>query len=204
VKTRDRILQAATTLFAEHGVEGTSIRMIAAKARANQAAVNYHFGSKNELFQAVVRGTLVGMRAVVEAAVASPGTYAERFRRTVRDVVEGLWERRQYVRIVKSTMLHGSPHLAPPLRDELPHNMRMLVEFLEEGMGQGALRRADPRLAAVSLMGSILHAISVAPAIADGMGLDLADADVRAAFAAQHADILLTGLQAAPAEGGEA
>jgi len=178
--------------------------MIAAEAGANQAAVNYHFGSKDQLFEAVVRETLVGMRAVMQTAVASPGTYTERFRRMVRDLVEGFWARRQCVCIVKDVMLHGAARLPPPLHKEMARNMRTLGEFVEEGMAQGDLRRGDPRLAVISLMGSILHAISVAPAIADGMGLDLADADTRAAFAAQHADVMLRGLQAAPAEGGEA
>jgi AcrR family transcriptional regulator len=202
VDTRERILQVATGLFAKNGVEGTSIRMIAAEAEANQAAVNYHFGSKDQLFETVVRETIVGMRAVMEAAVASPGTYTERFRRMVRDVVEGLWARRQCVCIVKGVMLHGGARLPPPLREEMARNMRTLAEFVAEGMREETLRRGDPRLAVVSLMGSILHAISVAPAIADGMGLDLADADTRAAFAAQHADVMLRGLQAAPGEGG--
>lgn len=56
--TRERILDAAERLFAEHGFAGTSHRQIAAEARVNLAAVNYHFGSKEGLFLAVVRRRL--------------------------------------------------------------------------------------------------------------------------------------------------
>ncbi|MCX7604602.1 MAG: TetR family transcriptional regulator [Bryobacteraceae bacterium] len=52
--TRERILDAAERLFAEHGFAGTSLRDITAEAGVNLAAVNYHFGSKDELFLAVV------------------------------------------------------------------------------------------------------------------------------------------------------
>ena len=52
--TQDRILDAAETLFMEHGFEATSLRAITAAAAVNLAAVNYHFGSKEELFQAVL------------------------------------------------------------------------------------------------------------------------------------------------------
>lgn len=52
--TKDRILDAAETLFMEHGFEATSLRAITAAAAVNLAAVNYHFGSKEELFQAVL------------------------------------------------------------------------------------------------------------------------------------------------------
>ena len=52
--TKERILDAAEALFMEHGFEATSLRAITAAAGANLAAVNYHFGSKEELFQSVL------------------------------------------------------------------------------------------------------------------------------------------------------
>jgi AcrR family transcriptional regulator len=52
--TKDRILDAAEHLFMEHGFEATSLRAITTDASVNLAAVNYHFGSKEELFQTVL------------------------------------------------------------------------------------------------------------------------------------------------------
>jgi AcrR family transcriptional regulator len=52
--TTTRILDAAEALFMEHGFEATSLRAITTAAAVNLAAVNYHFGSKEELFQAVL------------------------------------------------------------------------------------------------------------------------------------------------------
>jgi len=52
--TKERILDAAETLFMEHGFEATSLRAITTAADVNLAAVNYHFGSKEELFQSVL------------------------------------------------------------------------------------------------------------------------------------------------------
>ena len=54
VETKERILDAAETLFMEHGYEATSLRALTAAADVNLAAVNYHFGTKEELFQAVL------------------------------------------------------------------------------------------------------------------------------------------------------
>ena len=56
--TRDRILAAAEELFARTGVARTSLRAITALARVNLAAVNYHFGSKDGLVEAVYRRRL--------------------------------------------------------------------------------------------------------------------------------------------------
>ena len=61
--TRDRIIKAAERLFAEHGYDGTSIRAIVAKARVNQAAINYHFGGKDGLYREVLR---TAFRALTE------------------------------------------------------------------------------------------------------------------------------------------
>lgn len=53
MSTKDKILDAAETLFAEHGFEGTSLREITALASVNLAAINYHFRSKDALIRAV-------------------------------------------------------------------------------------------------------------------------------------------------------
>ncbi len=52
--TKTRILDAAEQLFMEHGFEATSLRSLTSAANVNLAAVNYHFGSKEELFQTVL------------------------------------------------------------------------------------------------------------------------------------------------------
>ncbi len=51
--TRERILDAAEALFAEQGFANTSLRAITTAAGANLAAVNYHFGSKDQLLREV-------------------------------------------------------------------------------------------------------------------------------------------------------
>ncbi len=52
--TRDRILAAAADLFSERSYDGATTRDIAARAEVTQPLVNYHFRSKEELWQAAV------------------------------------------------------------------------------------------------------------------------------------------------------
>jgi len=61
--TCTRILDAAEELFMQRGFEGTSMRTLTAKAGVNLAAVNYHFGSKDALIEAVFRRRLDPMNA---------------------------------------------------------------------------------------------------------------------------------------------
>jgi AcrR family transcriptional regulator len=65
--TRERILKAAQRLFAERGYEATSVRAIVAKARVNQAAINYHFAGKDGLYREVLRAAF---RALTEHQLA--------------------------------------------------------------------------------------------------------------------------------------
>lgn len=71
VTTKEKILNAAEALFAEHGFEQTSLRQITADADVNLASVNYHFGSKKALIQAVMARYLeVLMPALEQELVA--------------------------------------------------------------------------------------------------------------------------------------
>lgn len=59
ISTKDRILDAAEQLFADHGFANTSLRRITAAAGANIASVNYYFQSKEALIRAVFSRRLV-------------------------------------------------------------------------------------------------------------------------------------------------
>ena len=80
--TRQKILDAAEELFMQHGFEGTSMRALTSKAGVNLAAVNYHFGSKDALIEAVFRRRLDPMNlariAELEKLEASGNPSAEK------------------------------------------------------------------------------------------------------------------------------
>lgn len=58
IDTKQRLLDVAERLFALNGYQGTSLRAITTEAQANLAAVNYHFGSKEALLEAVLQRRL--------------------------------------------------------------------------------------------------------------------------------------------------
>lgn len=53
--TRERLLLAATRLFADSGYRGASVRDICNQAGANPGAISYHFGGKRQLYRSVLR-----------------------------------------------------------------------------------------------------------------------------------------------------
>ncbi|MDX1443623.1 MAG: TetR/AcrR family transcriptional regulator [Gammaproteobacteria bacterium] len=94
--TRDRILQTAERLFADAGIAATSLRAITKEANVNLAAVNYHFGSKDALVEAVYRqhleplnaARLEKLKAMEDAANGQPLSVEAIVRAFVEPLVE--------------------------------------------------------------------------------------------------------------------
>jgi AcrR family transcriptional regulator len=109
--TRERILEAALDLFGERGLNGATVRDIAARAKVNVAAISYHFGGKEELYRAVaetVIGALAGrVRARVGWLLTAPPrdpesamAALEELFTTFVDVIVGPEEMRRVARFV--------------------------------------------------------------------------------------------------------
>ncbi|WP_043316494.1 TetR/AcrR family transcriptional regulator [Microbulbifer sp. HZ11] len=75
--TVHRILDAAEVLFAERGFTETSLRTITSTAGVNLAAVNYHFGSKKELIQAVFERFLTPFTEILNRELTRRGAASE-------------------------------------------------------------------------------------------------------------------------------
>jgi len=78
--TRERVLDVALRLFAEHSFAGTSLQMIADEMGITKAAVYHHFHTREELLSALAMPALVEMREEVRMAEAlrTPHARAER------------------------------------------------------------------------------------------------------------------------------
>lgn len=66
--TRSRVLETALALFTQHGVEGTSLQMIADALGVTKAAVYYHFKTKDEITEAVAEPALRQLGQIVREA----------------------------------------------------------------------------------------------------------------------------------------
>ncbi len=68
LETRTRLLKAAERLFADRGFKKVTVREICRAAKANVAAVNYHFGDKLGLYREVMQSAIDRIRATNDAA----------------------------------------------------------------------------------------------------------------------------------------
>src|SRR5499426_1400850 len=111
--TRDKIIKAASRAFAVNGYEGASIRTIVAAADVNQAAINYHFGSKDGLYRAVLQTALLALMNDDGArrgddALSREAALRRFLRQQLRPMISGD-ELSAYVRIFNWETLKPSP-----------------------------------------------------------------------------------------------
>lgn len=66
LETRERLIDASARLFAERGFSKVTVREICQRAHANVAAVNYHFGGKDGLYQEIVSSAIRTMQSTTE------------------------------------------------------------------------------------------------------------------------------------------
>nr|WP_299239994.1 TetR/AcrR family transcriptional regulator [uncultured Halomonas sp.] len=122
--TVTRILDTAEVLFAERGFAETSLRTITSKAKVNLAAVNYHFGSKKALIQAVF------------ARYLDP--FTERFHKTLDELEAEYGDQPIPLEILLESMAHTVLEV-PAERNSLKVFIRLLG--LAYTQAQGHLRR---------------------------------------------------------------
>ena len=72
---RERILAAAGEVFAEKGLEGTSLRAIAARAGYTPAALYFHFDSREAIYAELLRASLADLAAAIAAAARGPDAF---------------------------------------------------------------------------------------------------------------------------------
>jgi len=150
-QTMQNLLAAARKLFAERGFRSTSVRDIANEAGSNVAAVNYHFGSKENLYREVFRGHKVAARERGAAAVEeilketngrpSVESVLEAFARGSRKGRK-LSETRMWLMLMNRELLE--PHLEPQFGFE--EIIQPLLQILSR-----AISAASPDLGAKSM-----------------------------------------------------
>jgi AcrR family transcriptional regulator len=154
---KGRIVSAAAALFAEHGVGGTSLQMIADAIGVTKAAVYHQFKTKDEIVIAVAEAEMARLELAISAAEAEPDPARARETLVAR-IVDLAIERRR----MEST-LTGDPVLVRFFAGHQPFHQAMgrLYRLL---MGNEAGR--DARVPAAMLIAAIGGAV-MHPLVAD-------------------------------------
>jgi AcrR family transcriptional regulator len=140
-ETREKILDSACRLFAEKGYRGTTVAMICHGAGANIAAVNYHFGSKENLYQQAWRHAHDWLMAQVapNGAVASDEPPEQQLRGRIRAGLQRamLGDAIEF-RIMRNEMANPTGLLRQVIDDAIRPIRQAMQEILRELLGPQA------------------------------------------------------------------
>jgi TetR/AcrR family transcriptional regulator len=155
--TRERLLQAASSLFSEQGYAATGTRAIAARASCNVALISHYFGSKEGLLREVIVRGIGAAGDEIRALLAMPLPAHERLDRLIDYMVDHFHRCCQGMQIVMSQLSQTQSPLFAAILPKISENVDLLTSILEEARAEGRLRDVEPRTAAVLLMGMLQY-----------------------------------------------
>src|SRR6266704_2462222 len=138
LETRQRLLEAAGEVFAEHGFRDATIREICERAKANIAAVHYHFGDKEELYAAVFTYARSCAVAIFEGEVPSTASAEERLRVFVHSVLTRFFDEGRPAwlgKLVAQEMINPTKALDSLVNEQIRPNSERLRGIVRELVG---------------------------------------------------------------------
>jgi AcrR family transcriptional regulator len=135
-ETRRRLLEVASELFADRGLDGVTVRELCSAAGANVAAINYHFGDKLGLYRELVETAIQGMRRSMALGPA-PGTPEEQLAAYIRSELERVLSTRPgswVVRLMNREVDAPTPVLDRVVREAIQPRVEYVSRLVAELM----------------------------------------------------------------------
>ncbi len=200
--TQEKILDAASSAFAEEGFAGARVDEIARRAGVNKAMLYYHFGDKQALYREVLTRNFGRIEWALQESLSNEGTTSERLIAVISTVDRAIAANPDHPRIILREFASGATSLPPEVLERMLGLMTIVRDLLAEGARNGEFRPTNPIMTHLSLIGAILMLNVVTPLreraaqVSPGIDFPGTDADV----AQFLGDLLLKGI-AAPRSG---
>jgi AcrR family transcriptional regulator len=192
--TRARILAAAKAEFARVGPDGARVDRIAALAGANKRMLYYYFGSKDELFRAVLEAAYEHIRESEKALHLDEVEPREAIRRLVAFTWEYYLAHPEFLSLLNSENLHRAEHLKRSTKVRRMHSpfVAMIAGIVERGRGVGVFREGvDAVQLYITIAALAYFYLANNPTLSAIFGRDLKAKKAREARLAHMTDVVL-------------
>ena len=195
--TRRRILMAAAEEFASGGLFGARVDQIARRAETNERMLYYYFGSKEQLFTAVLEhafSALTEAERVLDLDGVAPVEAVTRLAHFVWDYYR---DHPELLRLINNENLHDARYLhkSTRIREMMSPIVAKLGNVLTRGQKAGLFRTdVDPLRFYVTLSGLGYYIVSNRFTLAATLGRDFTDTDERAEMVRMNTELLLAYL----------
>ena len=158
-----KIMEAAEIRFADKGFYGTSVRDIAETAGVNLAMINYYFGSKEKLMEAMFRYRSAYFTLQLESMVNNKELGPlEKLHNLVDVYIDRLLNQQCFHRImIREQMVHDNPLIHDQLIRMKKTNSELVRTLIAEGQEKGVFRKdVDISMLMPTLVGTVGHVVS--------------------------------------------
>jgi len=190
---RDQIVEAALRVFASRGYDAATTKEIAVEAGIKHAGLIYHYyKKKSDLLVAVIGRYAPPIQLVNDSAAFNalePGDALERFARAYLSLMN-MPEYGPFIRIAMRQAMVDADFAAAFAETGPLRLWRFLSAYLQNQMNCGALRPADPSLAALTFLGPLITTVLMTVALQ----LPSMQVDTEALIA-HHVDFFLRGMK---------
>lgn len=136
--TRESILTAALDIFSQDGYSAARLEDIAQAAEVTRGAIYHHFGSKEELYIALVTERSAGVNQLAEKILSQGGTSVEILRRLLIGLFDYLNENEEYRALLELAVSNMGPTEGlESIRDDTVKGRRQLADLFQEILSQG-------------------------------------------------------------------
>ncbi len=193
-ETARRILAAAESVFAEHGLAGARTDEIARAARVNKAMLYYYFESKEHLHRAVFENLFKQASRMIEAEMPANASA----RQIILAFVDGYFAFRvaypNYARLMQQLMMESPEECRRVAREYFRQGYEELTRAIQQGIARGEFHRANPAHTVINILAMIVFYFSGAPVHSVLLGKDALKPQTVAEHKRAVVDLLEHGL----------
>lgn len=180
-QTRDVILRAAIETFAQAGFEAASLAEIAKQAGVKKALVQYHFATKEELWQQSASQLWQQrndyMAQFIRGSDAAAGDIAQKMGQGFTALIKFTRENPQWLWFMFHEAAVDGDRLQWLVENCLENDYLLGESFVKEFQQQGLIRKGSPQHLLHLISGALTYNLLVAPSTLRATGLDLASED---------------------------
>ncbi len=185
--------------MAERGLPRVTVREVAERAGLHPALVNYYFGSKEELLQAVVDRVAGRLLARVAESADSDADPKARLRAVLHSLVVGMSRESYAPRLIVEQVLFGREEVVDDFVERFASRQFAILDgVISEGRASGAFRDLDPNFLAPQILGGAIFFFLAQRVLQRLFGIDEITPELAASYADHFVDVALHGICAPP------
>ena len=196
---KERILAAASILFAREEYEACSIRDIAQAAEVNSALIYYYFGSKEGLLRALIEEAIGMLANLLDSLMLKPEMRVREKLRTFLVAWLGVVAGRGNLKTLMLRTMGTKGSVGDLLRQRIWGNVQRIANILAEGQLHGELRQGfEPELLAMQVLLCVISPVVGFPFPAK---VDVSDSEQRGRYVDSALELLFQGIEVRSKDG---